>query len=70
MSNTQFDVIDVKVFLDLFRRYYTFDIAPAFWQALVKEASNGNLRSIDRVLDELKRNNDELTRWATRQFRR
>lgn len=69
MSSALNYVLDTNVFIEAYRRYYAFDIVPAFWQALLTQAQNGNLRSIDRVLDELRRNRDELTRWATQQFR-
>lgn len=69
MSSAPIYVLDTNVFIEAYRRYYAFDIAPAFWKALLTQAQNGNLRSIDRVLDELKRNKDRLSRWATQQFR-
>jgi len=62
-------VLDSDVFITAFRSYYAFDLAPAFWTALVQEATNGSLLSIDRVKDELGRGNDELSQWANTQFR-
>lgn len=50
------------------RRYYAFDIAPRFWEALVEYAERGRLMSIDRVKFESDRGRDELTRWANDQF--
>jgi hypothetical protein len=61
-------VLDANVFIEAARRYYAFDIAPAFWQALINFASSGRVISIDRVKAELDRGNDELTEWVDGQF--
>jgi len=61
-------VLDANVFIQAARRYYAFDIAPRFWEALVEYAERGRLTSIDRVKFELDRGKDELTRWANGQF--
>jgi hypothetical protein len=61
-------VLDADVFIEAARRYYAFDIAPPFWQALVDHASNGRLLSIDRVRRELEQGNDELANWANATF--
>lgn len=57
-------VIDADVFITAARSYYAFDVAPAFWQGLVREASNGRLVSIDRVKVEIQRGKDDLVKWA------
>lgn len=61
-------VLDTNVFVEAARRYYAFDIAPAFWEQLEAQAQAGGLLSIDRVKDELARGKDELARWANGQF--
>lgn len=61
-------VLDSNVFIESARRYYAFDIAPAFWQALIEHAENGRLQSIDRVKAEIDRGKDELKGWANGQF--
>lgn len=53
-------VLDADVFMTAARSYYAFDVAPAFWDGLVREASNGRLLSIDRVKDEIQRGRDDL----------
>ncbi|MER3425447.1 MAG: hypothetical protein C4293_21640 [Nitrospiraceae bacterium] len=50
----------MNVFIQAARRYYAFDVAPQFWDSLVKYAANGQIRSIDRMLKELDREKDEL----------
>jgi hypothetical protein len=61
-------VLDANVFIQAARRYYAFDLAPAFWRALVHHASEGRMQSIDRVLRELERGKDELSQWAKSSF--
>lgn len=61
-------ILDANVFIEAARRYYAFDIAPAFWQALVNSAGNGQVLSIDHVKKEIIRKNDELKTWANGDF--
>ena len=61
-------ILDANVFMEAARRYYAFDIAPTFWQALVEHAENGQLLSIDRVKKEIDRGKDMLTDWANSEF--
>ncbi|MEN6445842.1 MAG: DUF4411 family protein [Candidatus Cloacimonas sp.] len=69
-------VLDADVFIEAHKRYYSFDIAPGFWAALLKYAKQGEIISIDKVQDEindgydLKNPNepDDLAIWATEQF--
>lgn len=68
MTNGLLYVLDADVFMTAARSYYAFDVAPAFWDGLVREASNGRLLSIDRVKDEIDRGKDELVDWANRAF--
>jgi hypothetical protein len=51
------------------RRYYAFDIAPAFWEALLSHADKGRVISIDRVKEEIDRGADDLADWANGVFR-
>jgi hypothetical protein len=50
------------------RRYYAFDIAPAFWYGLIEYAQFGRICSIDRVKDEIDRGDDELKEWVRSEF--
>jgi hypothetical protein len=61
-------VLDADVFMTAARSYYAFDVAPAFWECLVRQASNGRLMSIDRVKDEIQRGKDDLVEWANGTF--
>lgn len=54
MGNAKY-ALDANVFIDAARRYYAFDLAPGFWSGLVAHARTGEIRSIDRVRQELDR---------------
>src|SRR5690554_900320 len=59
-------VLDANVFIEASRRYYTFDLAPGFWQRLLRYAAMDRAVSIDRVREELRWGNDDLAAWAER----
>ncbi len=61
-------VLDSNVFIEAARRYYAFDLVPPFWRALVDQAQNGRVESIDRVKTEIDRGKDELKDWANSDF--
>lgn len=61
-------VLDANVFVEAKNKYYAFDIAPFFWDSLATYAEKGVIKSIDRVLTELKRGHDELKDWAESDF--
>ncbi len=61
-------VLDTNVFIEAARRYYAFDLAPSFWEVLVREGESGVVQSIDRVKAEIERGKDALEEWAKRDF--
>jgi len=64
-------VFDANVFIEAKNRYYAFDLMPSihrFWENLVRYASDGRIRSIDRVEKELQKEKDELSEWAKKDF--
>ena len=62
-------VLDANVFIEAARRYYAFDLGTRFWDILSQHAENGVIESIDRVRDELGKE-DELAAWANNDFRK
>ena len=68
MTNPPKFLLDANVFMQAARGYYAFDIAPAFWQALIDHASKGSVLSIDRVRDEIELGKDDLANWASGNF--
>lgn len=69
-------VLDSNVFIEAYRRYYAFDIAPKFWESLIHFANIGIIESIDRVKLELEKGKikpdgttDDLAAWAENNFK-
>jgi hypothetical protein len=56
--------LDANVFIEAHRRYYSFDIAPPFWEALANWGAEQMICGISLVHDDLVKNDDELSRWA------
>ena len=63
MTDSSSFVLDANVFIEAKNRYYAFDLAPRFWESLILHASNGLIKSIDKVKKELEDLNDELSIW-------
>jgi hypothetical protein len=68
VANSPVFVLDASVFIEASRRYYAFDLVPAFWETLIEHASRGQLESIDKIKAELDRGKDQLTQWANGSF--
>ena len=64
MSERPVYVLDANMFIEAAQRYYAFDLAPGFWQALLDHARDGRIQSIDRVKDEIEQGDDELKDWV------
>ena len=62
-------VLDANVFMEAARRYYAFDLAPGFWRGLEQHASMGQIKSIDKVKQELDKGKDDLAEWADTKFK-
>jgi len=61
-------LIDSNTFMTAARTFYSFDFGAKFWDFLIQEAQNGNLASIDKVLKEINKGNDDLEKWANEKF--
>jgi hypothetical protein len=61
-------IVDANVFIEAYRRYYAFDLLPPFWECLIEHARTGRICSVDHVLDELERQQDDLAEWAHARF--
>ncbi len=57
-------LLDSDVFIQAKNLHYGFDFCPAFWDWLVAANSNSILFSIERVGDEIRAGNDDLSQWA------
>lgn len=65
-------VIDANIFMQAARDYYSFELAPSFWNALLEWADGGIVISVDKVFQEIKqgRENDPLLEWSIKEFAR
>jgi hypothetical protein len=57
-------LLDANVYVQAYQKYYAFDIAPKFWQALERLAHERRVISIDRIRSELEAQTDPLSTWA------
>ncbi len=59
-------LMDADVFISAKNGYYAFEICPGFWDSLAHHFGTGNIRSIDKVRNELLagRDSEDLFRWV------
>jgi hypothetical protein len=57
-------LLDANVFISAQNLHYGFDFCPAFWQWLVEANVAGKVYSIEKVGDEVRALEDELSAWA------
>jgi hypothetical protein len=57
-------LLDADVFIRAKNQHYGFDFCPAFWEWLVMQNRADGVFSVEKVEDELKAQDDELTAWA------
>lgn len=60
-------LLDSDVFITAKNAYYAFDIAPGFWDSLLRLHRGGRVFSVSRVRDELRmgRKTEDLYRWVS-----
>ena len=56
--------LDANAFITPKNGFYSFDIAPGFWQALDQKANERAIASPMEVYEELARGRDELAAWV------
>src|SRR5690625_4014995 len=56
-------VLDTNVFIQAHRSAYPLDVATSFWETIKHLADEVKIISIDKVKDEITKNEDELTLW-------
>jgi hypothetical protein len=57
-------VVDTNFFIQAHRSYYPLDVASSFWSKVKELADTGKIISIDKVKNEIYKNDDELKRWC------
>ena len=64
MSGGKRYLLDSNVFIEAKNKYYGFNLCPGFWSALAALHKVGYVFSIDKVLDELSGEGDDLSQWV------
>lgn len=57
-------LLDANAFMEAKRLYYSFRIAPGFWEWLLDQFRSKKIASIKAVYDEIAAGDDELSEWA------
>lgn len=60
--------LDANFVIEAYRRTYSMDVFPIFWDKISELAHRGVLCSIDIVRDELCRVKDDLSSWCYREL--
>jgi hypothetical protein len=57
-------LLDANVFIAAKNLHYGLDFCPAFWDWLAREHAAGKVFSVEKVVDEIRAGDDELTEWV------
>lgn len=57
-------LMDANAFMEASRLYYSFKIAPGYWEWLVEKFEAGELASVEAVYDEITAGSGDLVTWA------
>ena len=60
-------LLDANVFVEAKDRYYGFDICPGFWASLIAQNESKRVFSIDKIENELRGQDDQITTWMNSQ---
>lgn len=63
IDNNAVFLLDANAFITPYRRYYAFDLVPAYWSAIDPFVNSGTISVLDSVKNELNRNDDPLSKW-------
>lgn len=56
-------ILDTSCFTQAFRTYYSFEIAPSFWNFIDKKFGEGIIVTNEKVYKEIEKGKDELFEW-------
>lgn len=57
-------LLDANVFITAKNTYYPIDRVPEFWEWLIHQGEQGNVKIVQEVYDEIHGGNDDLSLWA------
>ncbi|MCL2221240.1 MAG: DUF4411 family protein [Oscillospiraceae bacterium] len=56
-------LLDANAFIEPYKKFYTFTIAPGFWDFLKNEIETGKVALLDVVAKEISKGKDDLAAW-------
>jgi hypothetical protein len=56
-------LVDSNTFIEPYKMYYPFDLAPTFWDFVKLNIENGNIAVLSKVFDEVDKGGDSLSDW-------
>ena len=57
-------LFDSNTFMEAARLYYSFDLAPGFWEWLLSDPMRPEIASVESVRDEISKGTGDLVDWA------
>ena len=57
-------LLDANVFITAKNTYYPIDRVPEFWEWLIYQGEQGNIKIVQEVYDEIHGGDDDLSLWA------
>lgn len=57
-------LLDTNVFIDAKDNYYRPDVCPGYWRWLELGSDQGMVYSVAAVMEELRKRDDDLAKWA------
>lgn len=57
-------LLDANVFITAKNTYYPIDRVPEFWEWLIHQGEQGNVKIVQEVYDEIHGGDDDLSLWA------
>jgi hypothetical protein len=62
-QDTDVFIIDSNALITPYKFYYSFEIAPRFWDVIAKHIERKNIVILDKVFDEISAKDDPLGQW-------
>lgn len=56
-------LLDANTFIEPYKKFYSFTIAPKFWEFLKNEIETGTVALLDVVVKEISKGKDDLAAW-------
>lgn len=60
-------IIDTNSFIESYKKFYAFDIAPNFWKQFEPYFAKDNILLLDVIYDEISKHGDDLFQWLKKQ---